>query len=124
MSPINILIVDDIYTNLILIGYMIDDLGYKYKTATNGKEAIEKIKTTHFDIVFLDIEMPIMNGIDAIKIIRKDHDRPEKIPIIGITAHNIIEKKESLLNLGFSDIISKPLEVDTFKQLLSKHIFE
>ena len=67
-----ILIVDDIVINRMLLAELIKKLGYKYSQASNGQEALEKLKTDQIDLVLMDIEMPVMNGIETTKYIREN----------------------------------------------------
>ena len=89
MRKAKILIVDDIIMNRILIKEILIEFFCEVSEARNGKEAIEKLKTDHFDLLMIDIEMPIMNGLETTDYIRnKMKNEAEDLPIIAITAHN------------------------------------
>ncbi len=122
MKKANILIVDDIFSNQLLLSAMIDNLGHECSMVSNGKKAIEKLKEDDFDIVFMDIEMPVMNGIETAKYIRENFSEPQKsIPIIALTAHNTHEFSEFTEDAGFNEIVSKPYTAEKFKMLMDKH---
>ena len=82
----------------------------KLKTAENGSVCIEKLKETSFDIILMDMEMPILNGYDTTIIIRKE--LRSNIPIIAMTAHAMAGEKERCLSLGMNDYISKPINAN------------
>lgn len=104
---ISILIVDDEESNLQLLFSFFNKTGAKIHEAVNGKAAIEICRKEKIDIVLLDIKMPVMNGFDAIKIIR--NDRPD-LPVIAQTAYAMAEDQKRILKAGFNDYISKPID--------------
>ena len=107
MSKTNILIVEDNPINIKLLQSIFTNHGISINIAENGKLAVEKIKIEKYDIVLMDIEMPVMNGYEATTIIRKK--LKNDIPIIAMTAHAMVGEKEKCLNLGMNDFISKPI---------------
>ena len=77
-----ILIVDDIFTNRLLLTEVIRNIGHEFVQAKDGKEAVEALLKEDFDLVFMDIEMPVMNGLETTKFIRDNFDHPKnKTPI-------------------------------------------
>jgi CheY-like chemotaxis protein len=116
-----ILIVDDIVINRMLLAELIKKLGYKYSQASNGKEALEKLESDHIDLILMDIEMPVMNGIETTKYIREKIDKPNaKIPIVALTAHNPDDFFETFEKAGFDDLITKPYLLDKISQTVTK----
>lgn len=116
-----ILIVDDIVINRMLLAELIKKLGYKYSQASNGKEALEKLESDHIDLILMDIEMPVMNGIETTRYIREKIDKPDtKIPIVALTAHNPDDFFETFEKAGFDDLITKPYLLDKISQTVAK----
>jgi CheY-like chemotaxis protein len=116
-----ILIVDDIVINRILLAELIKKLGYKYAQASNGKEAIEKLEVDHIDLILMDIEMPVMNGIETTKYIREKLSSPKsKMPIVALTAHNPDDFFDTFEKAGFDDLITKPYLLDKISQTVAK----
>jgi len=122
MKKANILIVDDIFSNQLLLSAMIDALGHECSMASNGKKAIEKLEDDDFDIIFMDIEMPVMNGIETTQYIRKNLPEPKRsMPIIALTAHNTHEFAEFTDDAGFTEVVSKPYTAEKFNALMDKY---
>lgn len=108
-----VLIVDDIFTNRLLLREIIKKFTDHYFEAKNGKEAIDMLKEKDFDIVLMDIEMPVMNGLETTKYIRTQLPYPKnKIPIIALTAHNPYSFFEEYEDVGFSELMTKPYSVE------------
>ncbi len=104
-----VLLVEDNPINQMVALEILSSAGVIVDRAENGREAIEKLKTNFYDAVLMDVQMPVMDGIEATKIIRNDlklHD----IPIIAMTAHAMYGDKERCLEAGMSDYIPKPIE--------------
>jgi CheY-like chemotaxis protein len=119
----NVLVVDDIETNLKVAEGLLKQYGLNVSLASSGKQAIDAIKVGEYDIVFMDHMMPEMDGVDATKLIRAhEGDKYKNLPIIALTANAIVGARDMFLANGFSDFISKPIEVEKLNQLLSKWI--
>ncbi|MFA6378524.1 MAG: response regulator [Candidatus Omnitrophota bacterium] len=110
---IQVLIVDDSATNIDLIKAYFESIECAGDFATNGQEAIEMIKKKRYDICFMDLQMPVMNGFAATQIIRQDISRD--LPIVALTAADAAEDKEKCKEIGFDDFLSKPFNMDEFK---------
>jgi CheY-like chemotaxis protein len=117
---LDILIVDDIFINRMLLVEIIENLGAKYSEATNGKEAVDLMQIKKFDIVFLDIEMPVMNGFETARYIRSKMPKPiSEIPIIAITAYNINDLDKNFTESGFTTILLKPYTLERIEKILN-----
>ena len=110
LCRLNILLVEDNLLNAKLVSILFAEIGMKLQVAKNGMEAIEKIKTNRFDMVLMDMEMPVMNGYQATAIIRQQ--LKIDIPIIALTAHSMPGEMEKCLQLGMNDYITKPINAD------------
>ncbi len=110
-----ILIVDDYFTNRLAIRNVLKNYGFNNIEAKNGKEAIEIIESQTIDMVLMDIEMPIMNGFDALKHIKSmECAKKNNLPVIAITAHQTSEIEE-YTQKGFDGVITKPFSIDKIK---------
>ena len=107
LIKLNILLVEDNNLNIKLISSLFSEYSLKVQVAENGSVGIEKLKENKFDIILMDMEMPVMNGYDATTFIRKD--LKNDIPIIAMTAHAMAGERERCLSLGMNDYISKPI---------------
>lgn len=107
-QPPCILAVDDNAANLKLVMTLLRELGVEALAATSGAEAIEMVKHHHVEMVFMDIQMPGMNGLQATEFIRKLPGRGA-LPIIALTAHAMADEKEQLIRAGLNDYQTKPI---------------
>lgn len=117
-----VLIVDDILLNRYLIKETVKKLGYQFSEAENGKIALELLNEQSFDVVFLDIEMPVMNGIETARAIRKLTSLNRNIKIIAITAYNPSIIHEEFNMNDFDIIITKPYSLEKIKKVLDGEI--
>ncbi|MCK5801265.1 MAG: response regulator [Lentisphaeria bacterium] len=103
------LLVDDTPTNLFLMETICQSIGLPYRTATNGQEAVDMATKNHFDLIFMDIQMPVMDGYTAIRRIR-ELDDAESTQIIALTASAFQEDVDQALGVGSTGFIAKPFE--------------
>jgi signal transduction histidine kinase/CheY-like chemotaxis protein len=114
----NILIAEDNRINQMVTKKILEKDGVLCTIAENGQEAVDAVKIKHYDLILMDVNMPVMNGLEATKLIKRDHH----IPIIALTAVEIAEMRQSILDAGMDDIIIKPYDVSTFKRVIIKNI--
>lgn len=121
MSKPLLLIVDDIFVNRILLSEIANDIGCDYKVACNGKEAIDKLLEFNFDMILMDIEMPVMNGLETTRYIRKELDEKlSKIPIVALTAHNPNDFFDEFNSAGFDELLTKPYLMNKIKEVVER----
>jgi CheY-like chemotaxis protein len=119
MSKLLVVIADDIFTNRLLLSEIIEDLGYDYIAVENGREAINALINNKVDLVLMDIEMPVMNGLEATIFIREKLNEPKRsIPVVALTAHNPKIFFNDYKDVGFSQLLTKPYSVDKITALL------
>lgn len=114
-----ILLVDDSKDNQKLIKLLLSTTAIQAVTADNGKQAVELALSADFDLVLMDIQMPIMDGIEATKMLRAAGFRS---PIIALTANAMREEQNLYLQIGCSDFLSKPINRDAFFDLLARYL--
>jgi phosphoserine phosphatase RsbU/P len=117
----DILVVDDMPTNIILLAHMLEKLGYGVRKATSGKKAIEAINTMLPDLILLDINMPDMDGYEVCKILKSQESTCE-IPIIFVSMLDEIMDKLKGFNLGGVDYITKPFQLVEVQARIRTHI--
>ncbi|KKO44408.1 histidine kinase [Arsukibacterium ikkense] len=108
-AALKVLTVDDNEANLKLINTLLTELVEQLESATNGADAWQKATQHVYDIIFMDINMPVMDGISACQRIRQS-SLNEHTPIIAVTAHAVAGERARLLSLGFNEFLSKPLD--------------
>jgi CheY-like chemotaxis protein len=123
LKDIRILLVEDNLINQKITLLTLRPLVNSIDTASNGKEALEKLGASDYDIVLMDIQMPIMNGISAAEKIRDlEAGTDTHIPIIAITANAMIGDREKCLSAGIDEYLAKPFQpsvlIEKIKELL------
>lgn len=119
---LNILLVEDNIINQKVAILTIDKLGCHYDLAENGKETLEMFKKNNYDLILMDVQMPVMDGIQATKAIRqyeKENGSKSHIKIAAMTASAMKEDEEKCLKAGMDYYLSKPFKVEELKELLS-----
>ena len=118
---LRVLAVDDIQDNLEVIKVYLKDYPVDIHTAKNGQDALQQLEDETFDLILMDIRMPVMDGITATKTIRrKEHGTSNSAVILAITAHAFQEQKNKFLKLGFDGVLTKPF----FKRDLIQALFK
>lgn len=117
--PLRIIVVDDIFTNRLLLSEILQELEHTFFLATNGKEAVDELKKNDYDLILMDIEMPVMNGVETTRFIRHDMDYPKSdIPIIALTAHNPKLFFDDFKDAGFTKLLTKPYSIAKIREIL------
>jgi CheY-like chemotaxis protein len=114
-STLRILIVDDIAVNRRLLQLMLGRLGYKADMATNGREAIQALERQAYDLIFMDLQMPVLDGLRAAQTIRENLAGKEEPYIIAITAYADRFDKETCKNAGMNDYLTKPATLNDIR---------
>ncbi|MCH8550491.1 MAG: response regulator [Natronospirillum sp.] len=104
-----ILLVDDNETNRKLLEAFLSDYGIQPDEAEDGSDAMAHISQHHYDLVFMDIQMPVMDGITATREIRRHETADKHLPVIALTAHALPQEQDDLMRSGFDDYITKPI---------------
>jgi len=118
--PLNILVVDDNEINLMLITKTLSKLGYDCMKASNGQLALELVKQNEFDLIFMDMQMPIMDGTVATTEIRKHYRVYEYPVVIALTANALGDGKDKCLEAGMQDFIAKPFKPAEIEEVIRK----
>jgi len=114
-----ILIVEDDYANQRVASLFLKKLGYEIEVAENGRQGLELAISNSYQLIFMDCQMPIMDGYDATKAIRKEDGPNQKTPIIALTANVVCGVNDKCIGAGMNDVLNKPLQFDNMKQMLS-----
>ncbi len=115
-----ILCVDDNDSNLKLIEAFLSEFNVDVYVASSGRQAIKLCKDQRFDIIFMDIQMPEMDGLQATRHIKKLNDSYANVPIIALTAHAMKGEKERLLSSGMDDYLTKPINHHQLQETIQK----
>jgi signal transduction histidine kinase/DNA-binding response OmpR family regulator len=118
---VRVLLVEDNEVNRKLALHMLRRLGCVVEVAMNGREAVELTAKRVYDLVFMDIQMPEMDGIEATRLIReRERSTGKHLPIVAMTAHAMEGDRERCLAAGMDDYLSKPVKIDLLAQMVEK----
>lgn len=116
-----ILVVDDIFVNRLLLTEILKKIPATFAEADNGKKAIELLEKEDFDAIFMDIEMPVMNGLETTRYIRDKFSSPKnKTIIIALTAHNPHNFFSDFVDAGFDELITKPYSIEKISKVVER----
>ncbi|WP_405210544.1 response regulator [Dokdonia sp. Asnod2-E02] len=118
-KSLHILIVEDNKINQLVTQKLISSLGHSCTITVNGEEAIKECNNTHFDLILMDLNMPVMNGFEASEVISTEN---KNIPIIALTALEISEVKERCHNVGICAIVNKPVDKEALEDIIRKNL--
>lgn len=117
----NILVAEDEEVNRLIIRRILEKEGHSVQLVTNGLEALEAIKDQSFDLVLMDIQMPLLDGYAATKAIRDlERDQKQKTPIVALTAHAMTGDREKSIAAGMNYHLTKPLQKETLLRLIDR----
>jgi PAS domain S-box-containing protein len=119
LQGVNILVVDDNKMNLMIAAKFLKRWNAQVDEALNGQIAVDKLNTNSYDLIIMDLQMPVMDGFEATAIIKQSH--PD-IPIIALTADAMPETYEKALNAGMVDYLTKPFVPEVLYDKLAKHL--
>lgn len=120
LSRLTILLVEDLDINRAYALEMLQELGLTVDIARNGEEAVNKVKQQHYDVILMDIEMPVMDGLEACRIIRTLGDDYASVPIIAMTSRTMSEGRERCMAAGMDYFLTKPFDANQVVQTLFK----
>ncbi|SCA63287.1 hypothetical protein SCG7109_AL_00080 [Chlamydiales bacterium SCGC AG-110-M15] len=121
----HILIVEDNVINQVVAQEMLALFNFEIDIANDGLEAVEAIQKKHYDLIFMDMQMPHCNGLEAtekIRRIEKSLDREKPHTIIAMTANARKEDREDCIAIGMDDFLSKPIRLDSLKKIIEKYL--
>jgi signal transduction histidine kinase/DNA-binding response OmpR family regulator len=116
-----ILVAEDNVTNQKLLMHLLEKWGHDAVLATTGQEAVDALSNGQFDLVLMDVQMPVMDGLEATGRIRAcEQLTGDRIPVIAMTAHAMVGDKEKCLRAGMDDYISKPIQAGVLRDMLAR----
>ncbi len=121
LEGLRILVAEDDSVNQLVIGNFFQIAGVVFEMVKNGQEAVELMKKQDFDLVLMDVHMPVMDGLTATRQIRQD-PKLRKIPILALTAGVTREEKDKALDAGLNDFIVKPFDHLTLLDTLTRWV--
>lgn len=121
--PARILLVEDQPLNQKISSMLLQRLGYStVHIANHGKEAVDMVASTQYEIIFMDLQMPVMGGIDATREIRGNFLLKHQPAIIAMTGHALTGVREACREAGMNDFLTKPVSLDDFRRVIPKSL--
>ena len=118
----SVLVAEDEPVNMLLISEVLSKMGFTVIRAGNGKEVLELLKIHQPKIIFMDVNMPEMDGLEATAIIRAQSRPQSNIPIIALTAGAMKEDRERCLRAGMNSFVSKPFRLEELEGVVKKYL--
>jgi CheY-like chemotaxis protein len=119
---LQILLVEDHPINQMLATTLLKKWGHAVIVANNGQEAVDLFPTQHWDLVLMDMQMPVMGGLDATRLIRAAESGGSRTPIVAMTANAMESDREACLLAGMDDHLAKPFNANVLQALIARHV--
>ncbi|OJV19679.1 MAG: hybrid sensor histidine kinase/response regulator [Dyadobacter sp. 50-39] len=117
-----ILAAEDILANQILLKHLLNKWEAEFVICNNGKEVLHTLETSDFDLILMDIQMPVMDGVTAMKKIQSTYPRHRNVPVIALTADTFAEKTPEIAACKFAGFVTKPFKAEELIRVISKHL--
>lgn len=124
LKGVHVLIVEDNKVNQILVKKFLNNWGANHQIAENGQIAVDLFKKNNFDVVLMDLQMPIMDGYESARQMRLlEQDSNKFTPIIALTASTLLNERERIVQVGMNDFLSKPFNPNELYQKIAQHSY-
>jgi PAS domain S-box-containing protein len=117
-----VLVAEDNPVNQEVATGMLEALGCRVDIAANGREALDRAQRVSYDVILMDCQMPEMDGFEATRCIREQVPAGDRVPIIALTAHALVEDRQRCLDAGMDDYLSKPFSLDAMRAVLRRSL--
>ena len=117
---LKVLLAEDNLVNRIMVMELLQECGHEVYTTENGRQVLEQLATGPFDLVLMDLRMPVMDGLEATRRIRQGEGGQPGVPIVALTAHGLPGDRERFLQEGLDGYLAKPLNIDELDQVLAR----
>jgi signal transduction histidine kinase/FixJ family two-component response regulator/HPt (histidine-containing phosphotransfer) domain-containing protein len=121
VPPLRILVAEDVETNQRILQVGLERLGHQLTFAANGAEALARLDEDDFDLVLMDVQMPVMDGVEATRRIRRSGGPKAAIPILGLSANVMAREREQYLSAGMDDCLTKPFDWPQLAAAVAQH---
>lgn len=110
-APLRVLLAEDDQVNQQVAQFMLAKLGHRVDTVANGLEAVQALRTAHYDVVLMDVQMPVLDGLEATRLVRAEFPADRQPHIIAMTASVLVEDRVACRNAGMNDYLAKPVKL-------------
>lgn len=119
---LQVLIAEDIAVNQLLLSKYLDLLSCDNQVAADGEEAVALYAAGDFDLILMDVQMPRMDGVEALGVIAKTNEGARRVPVVAVTAHASKDDRAYLLGKGFDAVITKPFQLKELQGVIARVI--
>jgi CheY-like chemotaxis protein len=121
-SGLDVLLVEDDKASILFTQNLLEKFDHRVQTAEDGRVALDKLKEKAFDVVLMDIQLPVMDGMEATRRIRSGEagEARKDIPIVAMTAYAMAEEKDVFLQAGMNEYVSKPVDLEVLQRTMNK----
>ena len=119
-EKLKILVVEDVKQNQFIMSKLLQKIGVDFDVADNGQIAVDKVNETKFDMIFMDCQMPVMDGLEATRVIRSKEESSSHIPIVALTASAVDGDEERCIESGMDGYIQKPFRFPQIVEAIKK----
>ncbi|MBK7257469.1 MAG: response regulator [Ignavibacteriae bacterium] len=119
--PLRILVAEDNPVNQALALAILRKMGYRADVAADGQEAIDALERQQYDLIFMDVQMPVMDGLRATRIIRERYTGDDRPQIVALTANVMANDREACMASGMDDFLSKPIRLEEVRSIVEKY---
>ncbi len=116
------LVVEDNRTNQAIVAAILQSLDFDVRFADDGAQAVEAVRSERFDIILMDIQMPVMDGFAATREIRDLGGWCASVPIIAVTANEMVQDRSIYDGAGLDDLVPKPIDMRQFAETILRHM--
>ncbi len=121
-KDIYVLMIEDLKIAQVAAFNLFKKMDYQVHIVTNGVKALEQVLIKHYDIIFIDLQLPDINGFELAKTIRNIERRSPRVPLIAVTANSNKKLKLESQDAGFDDYLLKPLTTESLRYVMYKHL--
>ena len=120
--PLRILVAEDDAINQRIIAAILQHIDCGVDIVANGREAVEAAARTRYDVILMDIQMPVMDGLMATQAIRQFEGECGRVPIIAVTANTVMDTHKEYVAAGLDDYLPKPIDLDTISAVIARYV--
>lgn len=118
----SVIVAEDILANQLLLKHLLKRWEADFVICDNGKEVLETLELRNFDLILMDLQMPVMDGITAMKAIRNSFPHLNNVPVLAFTADTFAQTSQEIIDCNFQDFITKPFRIDELTSIIGKHL--
>ncbi len=122
LKGFSVIVAEDILANQLLLKHLLKRWEADFVICDNGQEVLNALELRNFDLILMDLQMPVMDGITAMKAIRNSFPHLDKVPVLAFTADTFAQTSQEIIDCNFQDFITKPFRIDELTSVIGRHL--